>query len=793
MEDLETMRTAKTLTILAFLGVGAGSVLVAGCGDNAQTCGPGTEPNEDGVCLPTGEGGPDAEPGPDSRLDPDAEIPDADTTPTISGTIAVTDVTIVDNVGALGSVRGGAIRMSFNDLTMPGHHGGNVIFSGGAGAPIGSCLIQEFNATHQPPVRLDAGPVTVGAPAAGANGLLKTVGPCTLQPLLGDPDPYACISHAATGATVGGGNIGSASLVAYTLVNPAVDFGTNTVGITSLARTGGTTVIVTTAAPHGLSGTGLPLGAQFVTISGAAVPTVGIVSTARTANVVTVVTAGHDLAVGSSVTIAGVTPAGATSFNGTFTVTSVTATDFTYAQTAAADTGTGGTTTVKSYNGRFPIAVTGASTFAYTQSGLNNSTTGGNALSPTNAIASSALNINGFSNTLFNSGASAFPIIQQLDSNTVVVLNIAPGVGVQATPSTAVSYTILNGFTPVPVAGANANFLGTGSVRIQKAANTVWPAIDFTVDVPGEAPTPVAITSLVRAGGVVTATAAGFSAGQRVTIAGSTATDSMNGTVTIQSATATTFTYLDAGADETATAPGTAQKPSFALDTVDNGIGAIATAARAANVVTITTEVAHGLEVGDSVTVAGVTEVGATDFSGTFTVVTAPPATPTVFTYAQTAANDTGTGGTTTTGNPSDLLTAFPTTTARNLNYSCDNNTAAVATDDTCGTDSTTTLKALIISGSATKRSLSGLLPFQMPTEISGSDTPWLEWQCAFLLNKSASMPAEAVQAIINWGPTRVEQQLLFVAGTLLDDGDVNVGGMRLLVGHALAGHTTFP
>src|SRR5713226_6606267 len=67
----------------------------------------------------------------------------------------------------------------------------------------------------------------------------------------------------------------------------------------------------------------------------------------RVSNVVTITTtAPHNIdpANPGSVLIAGVTPAGSTSFNGTFTVTSIpNATTFTYSQNAADDTGGGGT------------------------------------------------------------------------------------------------------------------------------------------------------------------------------------------------------------------------------------------------------------------------------------------------------------------------------------------------------------------------------------------------------------------------------------------------------------------
>jgi hypothetical protein len=77
-----------------------------------------------------------------------------------------------------------------------------------------------------------------------------------------------------------------------------------------------------------------------------------------------------------------------------------------------------------------------------------------------------------------------------------------------------------------------------------------------------------------------------------------------------------------------------------------------------------------------------------------------------------------------------------------------------------------------------------------MPTEIPGTDN-WLEWQCAYLLSDSATMPLAAVQAIVDFEPTRVEMRVLRVAGTIVNDGGVNEA--RILVGHGLVGHTDPP
>jgi phosphoribosylcarboxyaminoimidazole (NCAIR) mutase len=77
---------------------------------------------------------------------------------------------------------------------------------------------------------------------------------------------------------------------------------------------------------------------EYIELSAAAVTPIVITAISRTGNVVTV-TANQAYRKGDSVVIAGVTGA-ATSFNGTFTITSVTSTTFTYAQTGGNEAGT---------------------------------------------------------------------------------------------------------------------------------------------------------------------------------------------------------------------------------------------------------------------------------------------------------------------------------------------------------------------------------------------------------------------------------------------------------------------
>jgi len=168
---------------------------------------------------------------------------------------------------------------------------------------------------------------------------------------------------------------------------------------------------------------------------------------------------------------------------------------------------------------------------------------------------------------------------------------------------------------------------------------------------------------------ITTTAAHGFSAGQTVQISGVTDA-TFDGTFTIATVpTSTTFTYAQQGTLNATSGSGTAA--------VAAALGLV----RAGNVVTATTSVAHGFQVGWTVSISGATNVtlggsitaiqrtasvvkvttasahylvpgsvvaisgvtGDTTFNGTFTVTTVPNANQ--FTYAQTLNDSTGTGG----------------------------------------------------------------------------------------------------------------------------------------------------
>ncbi|HTJ41175.1 MAG TPA: hypothetical protein VL463_03740 [Kofleriaceae bacterium] len=131
--------------------------------------------------------------------------------------------------------------------------------------------------------------------------------------------------------------------------------------------------------------------------------------------------------------------------------------------------------------------------------------------------------------------------------------------------------------------------------------------------------------------------------------------------------------------------------------------------------------------------------------------------------------------------------TAIPLTgTATEQKYGC-------GTGNTCGDGSTTLIQAMIISGRATKKSVAGLPNYGMPTEVPGTDT-WLEYQCGFIGSKTATLDAAALQAIIDFAPTRVEMRVINSAGNIITDTSLPGSPQTFVVaGHAFVGHTTAP
>jgi hypothetical protein len=127
--------------------------------------------------------------------------------------------------------------------------------------------------------------------------------------------------------------------------------------------------------------------------------------------------------------------------------------------------------------------------------------------------------------------------------------------------------------------------------------------------------------------------------------------------------------------------------------------------------------------------------------------------------------------------------------TATDVVFGCGNGSPGNSGDDTCGDGSTAPVTAMIVSGRATRQSVSGLAAYEMPTETPGTDT-WLDFRCSAIGAHSVTLTRAALQAIIDFTPTRVETRVQNVAVAILNDG---LNSTTLLAGHAIVGHTSAP
>ncbi len=258
-------------------------------------------------------------------------------------------------------------------------------------------------------------------------------------------------------------------------------------------------------------------------------------------------------------------------------------------------------------------------------------------------------------------GSGTDPEIWNIPSNTplggVLLGSQRYYSGLQATDTTTIWPSTSAGFDPILNDPTNSVFLGPTNCDPSAACTTncctsqCRPYItilltDGAETCGGNAPNAatamlqwshvhsIQISNIVRSGGTVTvttATAHPFAVGNSIVINGVTNT-AYNGTFTIATvANNTHFTYAQAGTLAASSGGYAAQNDPVAISAIT----------RASNVVTVTTATTHKLQVGQSVVIAGVT---ASAFNGTFTVTGA--ADTTHFTYAQTAANASSSGGT---------------------------------------------------------------------------------------------------------------------------------------------------
>ena len=280
---------------------------------------------------------------------------------------------------------------------------------------------------------------------------------------------------------------------------------------------------------------------------------------------------------------------GATESGNTVTITTTSAHAYTVGQTVVISG-----VTLSGYNGTFTITGTPTATsFTYTDLAITNAASAGSGSANVPAV-----------NVPNNSG----------DGLPVALTVLAPVQTVTFGSVTTGTFTL----------GFNSETTSNISVGA-----TIEPQATFSISPTGATHAGTTVT-------ITTTAAHGFVVGQRVTIAG-VGVSAYNGTFTITAVTATTFKYTALSTPGSNSGGGSA-----------TGFGAFETGTTA----TIATTAAHGLSVGQTVTISG---VGVSGYNGTFAI-TARTAT----TFSYTASSGLGnSGGGTATLTGASLATAI--------------------------------------------------------------------------------------------------------------------------------------
>ncbi len=484
------------------------------------------------------------------------------------------------------------------------------------------------------------------------------------------------VSYTTT-AGLGNGIDGTITAVPNTIVNGATESG-NTVTITTTAANtlvSGQFVNVSGVATSGYNGTW-----QINSVSGNTFtyvdPTLGLADsgggsvTSSTFTIVagatesgttaTITTAGlNTYSVGEKVTIAGVGVAG---YNGTKTITAVGANTFSFTAASSGLGNSGGGTatptaamTTLSDDGAGNITVTTATpvnvainhtitvTGVATQTQFNGTWTVTSVISPTSFVY-----YIGFA----NSHGVASDTTGTVTGIPDTIVDGATESGTTATITTTAPHNYVFG-QQVTVAGVNvAGYNGTVTITGTTANSFSYTAAAGLAN--GDGGTTAGPTFNIAAGAsetgttatITTATAHGYVVGQRVTVSGvvdgsGSPIAGYNGTFTITSQTANTFSYTTVGGLGIGN-DGTTSGPTFNV---------FAGATEVGTTVTITTTAPHLLTVGETITIAGMANPG---YNGSFTVLSV--LSPTSFTYTNSTTGLTdSTGGTVTGSNPATL------------------------------------------------------------------------------------------------------------------------------------------
>jgi hypothetical protein len=106
-------------------------------------------------------------------------------------------------------------------------------------------------------------------------------------------------------------------------------------------------------------------------------------------------------------------------------------------------------------------------------------------------------------------------------------------------------------------------------------------------------------------------------------------------------------------------------------------------------------------------------------------------------------------------------------------------------TGGVCGPTAGGTLNAFVISGETTDGSLTNLSPIEMPEPVAKYAT----FTCSFIGQTSATIPAEAMAAILDTDPTRIQIRVANSAGLIVTN-EAQTAVTNVLGGHAIVGFT---
>jgi hypothetical protein len=459
---------------------------------------------------------------------------------------------------------------------------------------------------------------------------------------------------ATSGNTVVAGTLGVASDLAVNTDKFTVNSTTGNATIAGALTTGSLTNTLLEMGTGNAANT-VDLGLYATAAETVATPISATVATkSLTGNVATLTTsATHNLLAGDSVAVSNVDA----TFNGTYTITTIpSSTSFSYAKTADNVSATAATST-----GTFTVTNKALTSNIAT---LTTATAHGFTTGESVVVSNVDATFNGTytiastpTTTTFTYAKTASDVTSQSAKGSLITVTFKALASNVATITTATTHGFSSGQSVV-IAGVDSTFNGTYTILTTPTSTTfTYAKVAANVATSPAGASPSVVTTKALTSNVATLTTAtnhGLTTGQYVSVANVDST--FNGVWLVASTpTATTFTYAVIASNVTSQEAGI---NAGTLVTVKD---------LTSNVATLSTFTAHGLNVGDTVVIAGVD----VNHNGTYTVT----AVPTLYSFSYTkslaynqAAHYAGTGSQSTITTASLTTNVITYTTAATHN-----------------------------------------------------------------------------------------------------------------------------